>query len=149
MNVESTTADKDVNIVITRSTPRNQTDNQTSENAGDVPADYASRQERMIKELIWRKTYPAPAEFDDADPMSNINLLGRTPRFDRDVLNEDDVYNSYATDGYFPGDIPHWSLSKFAWRAYVSCVYADLDDVHGRTLQRKREQFKSTLLTSL
>lgn len=85
VNVNKNMTNEDVDMVVTRSTPRNQeTWNQSIPNQSipklpvsndEVPADYARREERMNDGVIGAKKYMTLREFDDVELISNVGLF--------------------------------------------------------------------------
>lgn len=163
--------ENDVDMVATRSTPRNKPAG-TSGGGGsggtpaggsagavpagtrqgdgnEIPADYARRDERMTEGAIGTKTYPAPCAFDDKEPLSNVSLFARAPWFDTVALDQEGFCDQYATNGLLPGDVPLTALTSFAWRSYFSCADADLIVGRRQSLRGQRETFTKTVLTSL
>lgn len=91
-------------MVTTRSTPGNKEvpdkpiPNHTAPNQpfpnqpfpnSEVQANYDRLEERITEGVIGAKKYPVLYEYDDVDPLSNLALLARAPRFDTVAFDED------------------------------------------------------------
>lgn len=101
----------------------------------------------MTEEVIERRTYPTPYEFDDADLSSNVTLFTRASWFDTDALHKHKFCDRYETNGYLCSDVPLRALQTVAWKTYVSLADRDLIVGHGKNVQGQLEEFTSTILT--
>jgi len=90
---------------------------------------------------VTQRVYPAPSRFDNVDFLSDDELIGRAPWFDRAALEQEAIVQRYATDGWLPGGVPLDATTSWCWRNQFASFDRYFIVGYDRTLVGVRAEF--------